>query len=763
MAARYFDEHTRRLHRTIVDAELPQPMQADTNYSYDPAGNITSIADTPREQQADVQCFEYDHLRRLTEAWTPMGDCGAGPEVGDLGGPAPYWRSFGYDVVGNRVTSTEHDAAGDTVREYAYPDGGQALESVTSHLPGGTTRLDAFTYDEAGNTVSRTTGAGDEQTLDWDAEGNLAKTVEGDEGTEFVYDADGERLLRRDPSGVTAYLEGQELRWDRESGQTTTTRYYEFAGSTVAMRTEAGLTWLLGDHQGTSRFAIGAGSLEVTRRWQLPFGGQRGEEVDFPGERGFVGGTVDASAGFTTLGARQYDPGLGRFLSVDPLMDPTDPQRMHGYTYSNNNPVTFSDPTGLAYCDINICPGDPGYKGQGAHPVYSPKEGCVYKCDERPSGPVSSPSPAPSTGGGCGPDGIYCGMGSRVGGATVSYPPLSPPPPPARDTSRSCTSVRYCGFVPGRDSAAFSIDLGELAYDLSGLADAEACLKGKLDGCLWLAVGLTPVGRAGALLRSGRHVDEAADAGRASRAPSCNSFVPGTRVLMADGTTKPIEDVEIGEKVWATDPETGEEGPRTVTATIVDHGMKNLVEVTVDVDGAAGDETSAVMATTLHPFWVDDQGRWLDARDVEPGNELRTATSDHVEVVATDTSTKLRQVHNLTINGIHTYHVLANGNSILVHNSNGSCGGAWQSEFDNLPKGRQEHVREMPDEQTMRDAFERWTAGAEQLPARGPKIPEVYQLEDGTVIQWKTASASGGKTIDIQPGSGGKPLKIHLS
>lgn len=38
---------------------------------------------------------------------------------------------------------------------------------------------------------------------------------------------------------------------------------------------------------------------------------------------------------------------------------------------------------------------------------------------------------------------------------------------------------------------------------------------------------------------------------------ACNSFTPDTRVLMADGTSKAIKDVKIGDKVLATDPETG--------------------------------------------------------------------------------------------------------------------------------------------------------------------------------------------------------------
>lgn len=114
------------------------------------------------------------------------------------------------------------------------------------------------------------------------------------------------------------------------------------------MRQSGGaVTWLSQDHQATTMLAINSVTLETTRRRFLPFGGERGGVVDFLRKKGFVGGTIDAAAGLTTLGARQYDPGLGRFLSVDPLMDLSDPQQMHGYAYANNNPVTFSDPSGL--------------------------------------------------------------------------------------------------------------------------------------------------------------------------------------------------------------------------------------------------------------------------------------------------------------------------------------------------------------------------------------------------------------------------------
>jgi hypothetical protein len=65
---------------------------------------------------------------------------------------------------------------------------------------------------------------------------------------------------------------------------------------------------------------------------------------------------------YTDLGAREYDPQLGRFLSVDPVLELDDPTQLGGYDYAGNDPVTKSDPSGLRL--------DPGYGGLGepAHP-----------------------------------------------------------------------------------------------------------------------------------------------------------------------------------------------------------------------------------------------------------------------------------------------------------------------------------------------------------------------------------------------------------
>lgn len=61
----------------------------------------------------------------------------------------------------------------------------------------------------------------------------------------------------------------------------------------------------------------------------------------------FVGGTLDAAVGLTHVGAREYDPALGRFVSVDPLLDEGDHRELNGYQYGFNNPLKFSDPDRL--------------------------------------------------------------------------------------------------------------------------------------------------------------------------------------------------------------------------------------------------------------------------------------------------------------------------------------------------------------------------------------------------------------------------------
>ncbi|MET0494038.1 MAG: RHS repeat-associated core domain-containing protein [Actinoplanes sp.] len=362
-----YEEGTRRLLNARVDREAVTGTDTNATYYYDSAGNITSIADQPNQTgtKADVQCFQYDYLRRLREAWAQATTCAATPSESVLGGAAPYWQSFTYDLAGNRTQELTHKtvSTGTDVKKVFAPYGTGAKPAhavkrtdVTSTTAGkAVLTADTYEYDEAGNTKKRTLAGKPGEEYRWDAEGKVSEVLKaGTVVTSFVYDAAGSRLIRRDLAGkaVTLYLGGMELKLDTSTAdvktqKVTATRYYSFGGMTVAMRTKAAVTWLAGGQNGTAEISINAADSKVVQRRTLPFGGVRGSVGAWPGDKGFVGGTNDAATGLTHLGAREYDPATGRFLSVDPVIDFTDPQQLNAYAYGRNNPFAFPDPSGM--------------------------------------------------------------------------------------------------------------------------------------------------------------------------------------------------------------------------------------------------------------------------------------------------------------------------------------------------------------------------------------------------------------------------------
>ncbi|MFE4593513.1 RHS repeat-associated core domain-containing protein [Streptomyces laurentii] len=341
---------TQRLATSRVDRQDQAGLDRDATYGYDEVGNILSIADASRTG-TDNQCATYDYQGQVTEAWTQATtSCATAPSASTLGGPAPYWNSYTYDKIGNRLTETRHDVSGnaakDVQRAYAYPAAGtkrpHALSSVTTKNVAGTAD---YAYDASGNTTARPG-----QTLEWNAEGRLAKVTQGGKATEYVYDADGNRLLARTATETTLYLGHTEVTLAKNATKAKATRYIDIGGGHKALIADDGTVgFTIADHQGTGQLAVNATTLAVQQRRSDLFGNLRGSApASWLGTKGFVGGTDEtADTGLTHLGAREYDPVLGRFISVDPVIDFDDPAQMNAYAYGHNNPLTKPDPTGL--------------------------------------------------------------------------------------------------------------------------------------------------------------------------------------------------------------------------------------------------------------------------------------------------------------------------------------------------------------------------------------------------------------------------------
>jgi hypothetical protein len=147
------------------------------------------------------------------------------------------------------------------------------------------------------------------------------------------------------------------------------------------------------------------------------------------------------------------------------------------------------------------------------------------------------------------------------------------------------------------------------------------------------------------------------------------SFPPGTQVLLADGTTRAIEDIRIGDRVTASDPQARLTATRLVTNTFTTEGDKDFTQITVGTEHGP----ATITATDNHPFWLADDQQWKNAGDLRAGDELRTPNGASVAVTAIHDQQGPQRTHDLTVNNLHTYYVLAGRTPVLVHNT-GPCG-----------------------------------------------------------------------------------------
>ncbi|MFC8593245.1 polymorphic toxin-type HINT domain-containing protein [Streptomyces atroolivaceus] len=211
-----------------------------------------------------------------------------------------------------------------------------------------------------------------------------------------------------------------------------------------------------------------------------------------------------------------------------------------------------------------------------------------------------------------------------------------------------------------------------LAWELSGLADINACIKNPsaLD-CTMAVVGVTPWGKLKLVSKIGKGVDALKDGRAARRTVGCltgaaHSFPASTKVLTADGTSRPIEEIRTGDLVTATNPATNETGPRTVTRTIHTPDDRNFTDVTL-ADG------STLTSTSHHPYWSQNDQMWKSASALRAGDTLRTPRNSTTAITNVQDRRGLQDAYDLTVDDLHTYYVSTGTTPVLVHNTDESC------------------------------------------------------------------------------------------
>lgn len=378
---REYNEVTGRLARIITGTWSNNQIHSAVQnlfYVFDAQGNLLSRKDDRANGREEV--FVYDRLNRLIEARLS----GASPSPAD-GLPT---LTLSYDKLGNICSKNGvgYTYAGRSGCGLNGLSGGGSNSGASPHAV--TARgAQGYQYDAAGN-MTRTTGhnAGPGFTstvrdVRFDGAGNADRLAISNQSTSFWY-AGGGRYLRLDessdaPAKLTRYLGGVE--WILRSGGGVEERRRSIGGFLLLTETVSGpqqpptrkYRYLLTDHLGSTDTLVDENGVVVERMSFDAHGSRRAAasgtgmwasllpavapteinpQVNAETTRGFTGHEHVDRMGLIHMNGRLYDPLLGRMLSPDPIVqEPYNAQNLNRYSYVLNNPLSYTDPSGLSF------------------------------------------------------------------------------------------------------------------------------------------------------------------------------------------------------------------------------------------------------------------------------------------------------------------------------------------------------------------------------------------------------------------------------
>jgi RHS repeat-associated protein len=316
-------------------------------------GRLTLITDNLDPDKG--RSYEYDALGRLARA---------------MGGRwlAPLWtQEYSYDPSGNRTSVW---ATGQTADGSPIPRDGLAQVSYDESTNRITTP--GFAYDAAGNQTRVQRVDGSWQRYQYDAAGRLVK-VSDDAGNVlevYAYGASRQRLMTRSRQTLNAptyyvwsgdsvlaeYIEETEQRSGEEIAVLRWRKDYVYVVGRLLSTSTPGaggevVKYHHPDRLGT-RLVTTEADPAVIEQVTLPFGvALDAESTGAPLNPRFTSYDRSAATGLDYAVNRFYDPQQGRFTQVDPLemaaIVAGDPQSYNLYSYVRNDPINFTDPSGL--------------------------------------------------------------------------------------------------------------------------------------------------------------------------------------------------------------------------------------------------------------------------------------------------------------------------------------------------------------------------------------------------------------------------------
>ncbi len=299
----------------------------DHEYDFSSLGNLNYRID---HKFGITESFCYDSMNRIKAA--RIGSCSESD------------TDFTYDVLGNIRSK-------DGVSDYAYASG----------RPHAVSRYDGsnYEYDDAGQMLS---GGG--RSISYTAFGKPSYFSKGNNWASFTYDANKNRIARKDSNGKdTTYIGLGFYEINRSNDDT---QHIHYIGDYARYVIETGLinddyfVYLHRDHLSSIVAETGENIsfISTTSEWMgfSPWGerlsqdwsgSELGESYVPDSSRGFTDHEHIDGVGLIHMNGRVYDPVIGRFLTPDPLVQaPNNTQSYNRYSYVFNNPLSFVDPSG---------------------------------------------------------------------------------------------------------------------------------------------------------------------------------------------------------------------------------------------------------------------------------------------------------------------------------------------------------------------------------------------------------------------------------
>jgi len=262
--------------------------------------------------------------------------------------------TYTYDITSNRTAMVQITNGVTLTTLYSYNAAGQLTDrDVVSGVAGSLLTSTDYLFDKRGNLIFDGVF-----TYTYDSFDRMVQAESITQTAIYTYNGDGLRLAQN--------INGVETRftWDQASGlpqllaTSDGTRYLQGLG-------------LEGVQKGEDWYYPMTDLLGSVRQWRDADGGITGT-VDYdpfgvpmpqdPTARvsqiGFAGEWEDQLTGLQYLRARWYQPETGRFTQVDPFSGIMSmPVTQNPYTYGWNNPVKYTDPSGMNPAGVAVIAG----------------------------------------------------------------------------------------------------------------------------------------------------------------------------------------------------------------------------------------------------------------------------------------------------------------------------------------------------------------------------------------------------------------------